>query len=161
MAHKYGHAIHLAVPFFYLKSHALLMECGDPRGVWGRSFLPIRPELLQAIRKKQLSVFTCHLPMDTSRPISTGVAIMEALEAQAMQPFWREGNGHVGMICRVKETDTPCLIDRLTSIFAIACVDFEGNSERRFSALPSFPAAGMWSTECVKRKRWAPMRNLM
>ncbi|MCG6197419.1 Nif3-like dinuclear metal center hexameric protein, partial [Anoxybacillus sp. LAT_38] len=49
--------------------HPLLMECGDPRGRWGRGFVPIRRDLLLALKEKELSVFTCHLPMDTSWPL--------------------------------------------------------------------------------------------
>ncbi|MEJ8548790.1 hypothetical protein [Brevibacillus borstelensis] len=57
----------MAAPGDLLFMHnPLLIECGDPRGAWGRGFLPIRPDLLEAIREQELSVFTCHLPMDTS-----------------------------------------------------------------------------------------------
>jgi len=73
--------------------HPLVMECGDPRGPWGRGFLPIKQEHLEAIRAKELSVYTCHLPMDTSRPIGTTSAMAEALNARLIKPFWQAGNG--------------------------------------------------------------------
>ncbi len=106
--------------------HPLVMECGDPRGQWGRGFLPINWEHLEAIRAKELSVYTCHLPMDTSREIGTTSAMAEALGAEFMEPFWEAGNGHAGMICQVQKTTTDELIDRLTTIFDIPYVDLEG-----------------------------------
>lgn len=122
--------------------HPLLMECGDPHGHWGRGFVPIHMELLEAMKQQELSVFTCHLPMDTSLPIGTGGAIMKALEAELIQPFIAYGNGYVGGICRVKETNTAALINRLTTIFDIPYVDFEGKSRDRIETIAIVPGCG-------------------
>lgn len=51
--------------------HPLLMECGDPKGRWGRGFVPIKKEWIDFIKKKKLSVYTCHIPMDLNREIGT------------------------------------------------------------------------------------------
>lgn len=122
--------------------HPLLMECGDPRGKWGRGFLPIQPDLLKRLKDKELSVFTCHLPMDTSMPIGTGGAIMEALGAVLIQPFIPHGNGHVGGIFRVKETNTDELITQLTAIFDIPYTDFEGIRHTSIDTVAIVPGCG-------------------
>ncbi|CAJ1004342.1 MULTISPECIES: Nif3-like dinuclear metal center hexameric protein [Brevibacillus] len=122
--------------------HPLLMECGDPRGRWGRGFVPIGQDLLLALKEKELSVFTCHLPMDTSWPLGTGGAIMEALQAEPIKPFCPAGNGHVGMICRVTATDTRSLIDRLITLFDIPYVDFEGKERARIERIAILPGCG-------------------
>lgn len=44
--------------------HPILMECGDPKGQWGRGFVPIKEEFIGQIKEKNLSVYTCHLPLD-------------------------------------------------------------------------------------------------
>lgn len=63
--------------------HPLFMECGDPKGDWGRGFLPIRLDLLDQMKSKGLSVYTCHAPLDYNKQISTSLAIAEQLEAKA------------------------------------------------------------------------------
>lgn len=122
--------------------HPLFMECGNPRGTWGRGFLPIRPELLHAMKAKELSVYTCHLPMDTSLPIGTGGAIVEALKAEWIRPFLPFGNGHIGGICKIQETSTVGLTDRLREIFDIPYVDFEGKTLDRIDKIAIVPGCG-------------------
>jgi hypothetical protein len=43
--------------------HPLVMECGDPRGAWGKGFIPINPDLIAKMKEKRLSVFTLHVPL--------------------------------------------------------------------------------------------------
>ncbi|MGG1660485.1 Nif3-like dinuclear metal center hexameric protein [Brevibacillus sp. NRS-1366] len=122
--------------------HPLLMECGDPRGNWGRGFVPIRSEHLEAMKDKELSVFTCHLPMDTSLPIGTGGAMIEALGAEMIRPFIPYGNGHVGHICRIKETDTDSLCFQLRLLFDIPYVDFGGKRREQIQTIAIVPGCG-------------------
>lgn len=37
--------------------HPLVMECGDPRGKWGRGFIPIEEQYIYRIKKKNLSIY--------------------------------------------------------------------------------------------------------
>jgi putative NIF3 family GTP cyclohydrolase 1 type 2 len=106
--------------------HPLTMECGDPRGNWGRGFVPVDEEWWTRIREKGLSVYTCHVPMDIHPTIGTNAAIVEALEALETEPFFRDRTGAYGRIAEIEQTDTDKLIARLEEFFAIPYVDFEG-----------------------------------
>lgn len=108
--------------------HPLHMECGDPKGPWGRGFLPIDPNLLDAIKEKGLSVYTCHVPMDYNKQIGTTAAMCEALSAIRIGDFYSDENGSVGAICEVHESTTDELIKFLEEIFDIPYVDFEGKN---------------------------------
>jgi len=44
--------------------HPLLMECGDPKGDWGKGFVPIEEQYIRKMKEKKLSVYTCHAPLD-------------------------------------------------------------------------------------------------
>lgn len=110
--------------------HPLLMECGDPRGKWGRGFVPIREDLLQRIIHKRLSVYTCHAPMDYHERIGTNMAIAEALEAKVIDRFIPYGNGMAGLLCEINHTTTQQLLDKLKVIFDIPYVDFEGREHQ-------------------------------
>ncbi|MBA4494461.1 Nif3-like dinuclear metal center hexameric protein [Paenactinomyces guangxiensis] len=102
--------------------HPLLMECGDPRGQWGRGFVPIDEKWLRMMKEKKLSVYTCHAPMDLHRNLGTSAAIAKELNAVRIDDFF-EG---CGIICEIQETDTLTLINRLLSVFEIPYADFEG-----------------------------------
>lgn len=102
--------------------HPLLMECGDPRGKWGRGFIPIKEKWLEQLKKKKLSIYTCHIPMDLNRKIGTNAAIAESLKARAVD-FFFEG---YGWVCEIAETNTEELVEQLLKIFEIPYVDFEG-----------------------------------
>lgn len=39
--------------------HPLLMECGDPYGIWGKGFVPIKEKYINKIRDRNLSIYTC------------------------------------------------------------------------------------------------------
>jgi putative NIF3 family GTP cyclohydrolase 1 type 2 len=58
--------------------HPLLMECGDPKGKWGRGFVPIKEKYINHITEKNLSVYTCHVPMDYHPCLGTSIAIAKA-----------------------------------------------------------------------------------
>ncbi|WP_103108097.1 Nif3-like dinuclear metal center hexameric protein [Brevibacillus reuszeri] len=122
--------------------HPLLMECGDPRGDWGKGFVPIRSKWLEAMKEKELSVFTSHLPMDTSIPIGTGGAIIEALGAKIIRPFVPYGNGYVGHICRIDETSTETLLKQVTELFDIPYADFEGKRHDLLHTIAIVPGCG-------------------
>ncbi|WLD94703.1 Nif3-like dinuclear metal center hexameric protein [Alkalihalobacillus sp. AL-G] len=106
--------------------HPLVMECGDPRGEWGRGFVPIRKSLLQSLKDKKLSVYTCHTPLDYHLEISTNMAIANVMNALVIDRFIYEEGKSIGLICDVEPIDTAGLIKKLESIFEIPYVDFEG-----------------------------------
>jgi putative NIF3 family GTP cyclohydrolase 1 type 2 len=106
--------------------HPLTMECGDPRGKWGRGFVPNDPDLINKIKEKNLSVYTCHAPLDYNRQIGTSDAIAEALNAKIVDQFMPYGNGYAGLICEIPNTNTKQLIEELKELVEIPYVDFEG-----------------------------------
>jgi putative NIF3 family GTP cyclohydrolase 1 type 2 len=106
--------------------HPLVMECGDPRGVWGQGFLPINPDFISQLKEKRLSVFTLHVPLDYSRTISTSDAIAEAFGATVIGEFFKEEKGACGVICEIQTTTTEQLINKCKDIFHIPYTDVEG-----------------------------------
>ncbi|TYR75855.1 hypothetical protein FZC79_09575 [Rossellomorea vietnamensis] len=107
--------------------HPLLMECGDPNGDWGRGFVPIEESLMDVIRSKGLSVYTCHAPMDHHKTLGTSQAIAEALKVEITERFIHSPeHGDIGIIGDVEPTQLEDFIEQLKSIFNIPYVDFEG-----------------------------------
>ncbi|RIW28946.1 hypothetical protein D3H55_20490 [Bacillus salacetis] len=107
--------------------HPLLMECGDPQGKWGRGFVPIKEEYLEKVMEKQLSIYTCHVPMDYHKQLGTSAAIAEALNAEIVDGFLPDENGNpLVLICAISQTDTSSLIQKAKDIFDLPYVDFEG-----------------------------------
>src|SRR5690625_4048752 len=103
--------------------HPLLMECGDPRGKPGRGFVPIRQKYLNAISEKQLSIYTCHIPLDVHPFLSTNIAIANSIHARNLEHINENKYILYGVI---NKTDTNTLISKLQEIFHIPYVDFEG-----------------------------------
>ncbi|MGM0845489.1 MAG: Nif3-like dinuclear metal center hexameric protein [Bacillota bacterium] len=107
--------------------HPLLMECGDPNGSWGRGFVPIEENLLDQIRGKGLSVYTCHAPMDYHVSLGTSQAIAEALKVDITERFIHSPeHGEIGIIGYVEPARFEDFEEQIKSIFDIPYVDFEG-----------------------------------
>lgn len=108
--------------------HPIVMECGDPLGKSGRGFTPISSKYLQAIKEKQLSIYTCHVPMDFHQTFGTSISIAKALQANVIDGFAYGGpeNEPVGLICEIDETTTEKLQKHLKKLFNIPYTDFEG-----------------------------------
>lgn len=105
--------------------HPLLMECGDPRGKSGRGFVPIKQKYINAICEKQLSIYTCHIPLDIHPFLSTNIAIAESIHARNLEHI--NGNEYI-LYGEINQTDTNTLISELLEIFHIPYVDFEGKN---------------------------------
>ncbi|MBY6036792.1 Nif3-like dinuclear metal center hexameric protein [Fictibacillus nanhaiensis] len=109
--------------------HPLVMECGDPRGEWGKGFVPIPSAYIRQMKEKGLSVFTLHVPLDYSRTISTSDAMAEAFGARVITEFFKDDKGACGVICEVPATSTEALITKSKEIFQIPYADVEGPSQ--------------------------------
>ncbi|MFJ7973621.1 Nif3-like dinuclear metal center hexameric protein [Psychrobacillus sp. NPDC096389] len=107
--------------------HPLLMECGDPYGSWGKGFVPINEKYIDQIKQKKLSIYTCHVPMDCHKQLSTNIAIAKELNAKVIDkdPINDQSNDFV-LYCNIENSDTQSLITMLKEIFNIPYVDFEG-----------------------------------
>ncbi len=107
--------------------HPLLMECGDPNGKSGRGFVPIPEKYLLAMKKKRLSVYTCHEPLDYHQRLGTSIAIAQTLHAKIVDGYLpNEKNQNLILLCEIQKTDTDQLIETLKDKFCIPYVDFEG-----------------------------------
>ncbi|EGK13863.1 Nif3-like dinuclear metal center hexameric protein [Kroppenstedtia eburnea] len=118
--------------------HPITMECGDPRGDWGRGFIPIPTPLIRSIREKGLSIYTCHHPLDVHREVGTSLAIVEALGGNVIDSFFNE----CGLICELDETDTDSLIQQAEEIFDIPYVDFEGQKRENIRRIAVVAGCG-------------------
>ncbi|MBN3554401.1 Nif3-like dinuclear metal center hexameric protein [Fictibacillus nanhaiensis] len=106
--------------------HPIVMECGDPKGNWGRGFMPIPPLFIKQMKKKRLSVFTLHVPLDYSRKISTSDAWGKALGAKVVGELLKDDNGACGILCQIAPTSTEELIVGSTELFDIPYADVQG-----------------------------------
>jgi putative NIF3 family GTP cyclohydrolase 1 type 2 len=122
--------------------HPITMECGDPKGLWGRGFIPMNTRLIDKLIEKKLSVYTCHAPLDYNRKVSTSDAIAEALKANIVGEFCKYGNGNAGLICDIPATNTKQLIDKLIDLFEIPYVDFEGKEHNEMSKIAIIAGCG-------------------
>ena len=105
--------------------HPLLMECGDPRGKWGRGFVPIKEDFIRRIKSKKLSIYTCHTPLDYHNQLGTSLAIAKALHVNIVDGI-RDAQGDLILIGTISKTNTENLITKLKETFDIPYVDFEG-----------------------------------
>jgi putative NIF3 family GTP cyclohydrolase 1 type 2 len=119
----------------FFSHHPIDIECGDPKDMWGRGFIPIEQSLLEALVKKKLSFYSCHAPLDYNKKISTSRAIVEALNGLIEDDFLPYGNGFAGFICSIKPITTNELIDVLQRVFEIPYVDFEGPYHKEVSKI--------------------------
>jgi putative NIF3 family GTP cyclohydrolase 1 type 2 len=106
--------------------HPIVMECGDPRGEWGKGFVPIQPHFIRQMKAKKLSVFTLHVPLDYSRTISTSDAVAEAFGAKVVSEIFKEEKGACGVLCEIPPISTAELIEKSKEIFNIPYADVEG-----------------------------------
>ncbi|WP_155922203.1 Nif3-like dinuclear metal center hexameric protein [Bacillus sp. EB01] len=106
--------------------HPLLMECGDPKGEWGKGFVPIKEKYINKLKEKNLSVYTCHIPLDCHKQLGTNIAIAKKLNAQPIVDDTLNAKNEYVLYCTIKKTNTANLISMLENTFEIPYVDFEG-----------------------------------
>ena len=106
--------------------HAIDMECGDPQGLDGRAFLPIKKDLLDKIVRKKLSIYSCHHPLDCHDEISTNISIATKLKVKNRQPFISVAGGFVGLLGEIDPISKESLERELKDIFNIPYIDFGG-----------------------------------
>ncbi|PFD96817.1 hypothetical protein COE15_10910 [Bacillus cereus] len=123
--------------------HPLVMECGDPLGKSGRGFVPIPMHDLQTIKEKELSIYTCHVPMDHHQTYGTSIAIAKALEANIVDGFAYDGKDiPCGLICEMHETTTSNLEQRLKELFHVPYIDFEGKHHESITKIAIIAGCG-------------------
>jgi putative NIF3 family GTP cyclohydrolase 1 type 2 len=106
--------------------HPIDLESGDPRGEWGHFFRPISPEHVSALRDRQLSIYSCHAPLDCHAQLSTSHSMAAALGARITDVFFPYGSGHAGVIAEVEPTSVAALSVTLQAVFDIPYLDIAG-----------------------------------
>lgn len=106
--------------------HPLVMECGDPHGLWGKGFVPIKEEYIKQIKEKKLSIYTCHIPLDCHKQLGTNIAMAKKLNAKIFDNDTISSINDYVLYGTIERTNTDNLISSLTDIFDIPYVDFEG-----------------------------------
>ncbi|MFU8876302.1 Nif3-like dinuclear metal center hexameric protein [Micromonospora sp. SL4-19] len=107
--------------------HPIDVRNGSPEGdVWAEGFVPIDATRLQAIAERELSMYACHAPMDTSLRVGTASAIVEALGGTIVDQFWPYGDGHAGLVADIPAISSTALVRRARKIFGVDTVEVEG-----------------------------------
>jgi putative NIF3 family GTP cyclohydrolase 1 type 2 len=123
--------------------HPMDMRNGCPQDdVWAHGFVSIPAPYLQAIAERDLSMYACHAPMDTSRRVGTTAAIVAALDGNTTNQFWPYGNGHAGHIADIAATSSDALVRRAQQIFGVTTVEVKGRMHPSLTRLAVVAGVG-------------------
>ncbi|MCA1053766.1 Nif3-like dinuclear metal center hexameric protein [Rossellomorea aquimaris] len=123
--------------------HPIVMECGDPEGEWGRGFVPIHSRYIKRIKEKQLSVYTCHIPMDFHESLGTSMAILKAMKGKVIDGLLQNERGeNLILISEIATISTNGLIEQLKGIFEVPYLDVEGKQHREINRVAIVAGCG-------------------
>ncbi|MFH1398782.1 MAG: Nif3-like dinuclear metal center hexameric protein [Candidatus Woesearchaeota archaeon] len=123
--------------------HPLFSISGNLKGKPGKGFIPIPEPTLRKIKGKQLSVYTCHAPLDYNKEVSTSLAMVRALNGKVAASFCPYGNGDAGLVCDVKPITTQQLIEKCKEIYQIPYVDFFGPVNNNITKIACIGGSGL------------------
>lgn len=63
-----------------------------------RVFIPMQPELLEEFKKRKISIFNYHVPLDHYSDVSTSVTLARAFGIEVMKPFGQYHGSQCGVI---------------------------------------------------------------
>lgn len=106
--------------------HPIDLESGDPRGAWGNFFQPIADETIEALRRRRLSIYSCHAPLDYHATLSTSGSIAAALGGTPVERFFPYGRGHAGIVAAIPTISFDALEERLQRTFGVPYLDWAG-----------------------------------
>ncbi len=127
--------------------HPIDMRCGDPRGAPGQGLVPIHPSQIAALKARNLSFYSCHVPLDIHPELSTSDAIVRAIGGTVVEPFFPYGDGYAGRLCEIPPTTLTDLIAVCTRALALPYVDLQGNTASHPIARVAVIAGGGGSVE--------------
>ena len=96
--------------------------------VGGQGFLPISPENLRAMLSQQVSVYTCHGPLDCYDAVGTAAAIVEAFDVSVEDRFCPCGDGYAGRIGSIAAATRDELVAKGRAVFGVERVEIGGAS---------------------------------
>jgi putative NIF3 family GTP cyclohydrolase 1 type 2 len=106
--------------------HPIDLKSGDPRGTWGNFWQPITDETIEALRAKQLSIYSCHAPLGCHPTVGSSRAIATALGGTVTGQFFLYGPGYAGVIAKILTASFDGLEERLRRIFGVPYLDTAG-----------------------------------
>ena len=127
--------------------HPVQMECGDPRDgkVWGRGFLPINTGIINKIKERNISVYTCHAPLDAGSisGLGTNEAIIKRIGGKQINQYMEYAHGYAARICEVPTQTVSDLIKKL-NIPNLDHIDIKGNRDlnRQITKVAIIPGGG-------------------
>jgi len=127
--------------------HPIQMESGDsrPNGKWGRGFLPINPEILRMLKQNNISVYSCHAPLDAGSlsGLGTNEALIRRLNAKQINHYMEYGHGYAGRICEVPKQKVSDLIEKI-QIPNLDYFDIKGDKDldRMITRIAIVPGGG-------------------
>lgn len=127
--------------------HPVQMECGDPREgkEWGRGFLPINPEIINKLKERKISVYTCHAPLDAGSVsgLGTNESLIKRIGGRQIDQYMEYAHGYAARICEVPAQTVSALIKKL-DIPNLAYVDIKGSPEldRQVTKVAIIPGGG-------------------
>jgi putative NIF3 family GTP cyclohydrolase 1 type 2 len=111
---------------FLFVFHPLDLRSGDPRGNWGNFWQPIADDNIEALRAKELSIYSCHAPLGSHPTVGSSRSIASALGGKVTDQFFPYGPGYAGLIARIPAISLPELEEQLQRIFDIPYLDKAG-----------------------------------
>jgi len=127
--------------------HPIQMECGDPREgkEWGRGFLPINPEIINNLKQRKISVYTCHAPLDAGSVsgLGTNEALIKRIGGKQVDQYMEYAHGYASRICEIPTQTISELIKKF-NIPNLDYIDIKGNKElnRKVSKVAIIPGGG-------------------
>ncbi len=94
--------------------------------VAGAGFLPIPPGILEQMKAKGISVYSCHAPLDCHDEIGTNASIVQAFQAQVEQSFAQYGRGYAGRIGAIPPVRLDELITSGKKLFGVERAEVGG-----------------------------------
>jgi putative NIF3 family GTP cyclohydrolase 1 type 2 len=122
--------------------HPIDLESGDQRGAWGRFFLPIAEETITTLQVRELSIYSCHAPLDYHPTLSTSRSIATALGGSVTSQFFPYGRGYAGVIATVPTISSEGLEERLRRVFDVPYLDTAGATPRTIETIAIVAGAG-------------------
>jgi putative NIF3 family GTP cyclohydrolase 1 type 2 len=122
--------------------HPIDMECGDPQGKKGRGFIPVPTNLLQAIRDRRLTFFSCHVPLDINPGLSTSDAIAHIIGGTVSGAILPERTGYAGRVCEIRPQNLDELVHTCQVALGLPYLDIQGQTRKDRIARVAIIAGG-------------------
>jgi putative NIF3 family GTP cyclohydrolase 1 type 2 len=109
--------------------------------VAGTGFVPISPRVLEQMKARGISVYSCHAPLDCHDEIGTNASIVHAFQVQVEQSFAQYGSGFAGRIGVITQVGLDELITKGKAVFGVERVE-AGGAEPPFISRVAIVAGG-------------------